>query len=380
MRGKFAFGGHRPSDGSEDDRPAHFGSPDKVAGVATLHQLIPRAAPYDAIAAEALAIRDTLRDLGYDSAVFAENVAPGMRRDVSPLARLTVEDGAPILLHYCVWSDVAELAVRARGPVIVRYQGVTPPHWFEGVNDVLADECRRGRARLSLLVPHTALAIAASQFTRQELVEAGFGQTAVLPVLLPHGRDVDGRASRTSPLVVTIGRIAPNKRIDEVLRVFALFQRVCRPDAALSIVGTGGGSDAYERACKRLAGRLGVRNVDFAGNVTDEAKEALLRHASAYISLSEHEGFGIPIVEAMRQGVPILARAAGAVPETVGEGGLVVETRDYAELAELLDLLVSDTPVRAAVLAGQQRALRRFEPAAVRKQLEALLTSALRSG
>ena len=344
-----------------------------------LHQLIPVAAPFDAIDNEAFAMRDALRALGYESELFAENIAPGMSRDVKAVSKFSDGPADALLLHYALWSDVVELALEARGPLLVRYHNVTPPEWFEEVNDVLADQCRRGRAGLPLLASRATLAIAASEFNRHALVTAGFERTTVVPILLPE-KPIRGHAdSRSSPLVLTIGRIAPNKRIDEVLRAFTLFQRVCRPDARLSIVGAGGASEAYERACKRLAARLGVRGVAFAGQVSEDEKERLLAEAAVYVSLSEHEGFSIPIVEAMRHGVPVLARAAGAVPETVGEGGIVVDTRDYAELAELLDLLVSDEGVRAGVAAGQRRQLRRFEPAAVREKLGAAVDSVLAS-
>ena len=347
--------------------------------MAALHQLIPVAAPFDAIANEAFAMRNALRALGYESVLFAENIAPGMRREARALSQFSDGSADGVLLHYALWSEVVERALEARGPLVVRYHNVTPPEWFEEVNDVLADQCRRGRAGLPLLASRAALAIAASEFNRHELVAAGFKRTTVVPILLPDKPIRSHADPESGPLVITIGRIAPNKRIDEVLRVFALFQKVCRPDARLAIVGAGGASEAYERACKRLAARLGVRGVDFAGQVSDEEKERLLAEASVYVSFSEHEGFAIPIVEAMRHGVPVLARAAGAVPETVGEGGVVVDTRDYAELAELLDVLVSDERVRADVVAGQRRQLRRFEPAAVREKLGAAVESALAS-
>ena len=285
-------------------------------------------------------------------------------------------DGELVLLHHCLWSEVVDVALAGRGALLVRYHNVTPPEWYEGVNDVLADQCRRGRDALAVLASRARVGIAASEFNRGELVEAGFERTAVVPILLPESRRANHFARRSEPLVITIGRLAPNKRIDEVLRVFAVFQRACRPEASLVIVGSGGASAAYERACRRLAARLGVRNVHFAGRVTDNEKERLLAEASAYISMSEHEGFSIPIVEAMRRGVPVLARAAGAVPETLGEGGIAVETTDHTELAELLDLLVSDSEVRAAVLAAQRREVRRFEPARVRGRLLQVLSDA----
>lgn len=342
-----------------------------------LHQLIASYSPYDAVSREALELRTALRDLGFESELYAEHVPPGSGNGVRWLSDLHLNRGEGVVLHYSIWSACVETALAAEGPVILRYHNVTPPEWFEGVNPVVAELCRRARQRLPALAGSTRLALADSEFNRKDLLAAGYERTAVLPLLLADASRRPSRANGASPLVLTVGRIVPNKRIDEIVRVFALFQRVCAPNARLRVVGPGEGFEPYETACRALADRLGARDVVFTGVVSEEEKERLYEEASAYLCLSEHEGFCVPVVEAMRFGLPVLARARGALPETLGAGGLAVETGDRAELSELLHLLVSEGPTRDAVIAGQERELARFDPAETRRRLAKLLEEAL---
>jgi glycosyltransferase involved in cell wall biosynthesis len=129
----------------------------------------------------------------------------------------------------------------------------------------------------------------------------------------------------------------------------------------------------YGAACRRLAARLGVRGVRFAGRVSDAYKQALLGSASAYLCLSEHEGYCVPLVEAMRSSVPILARPFAAVPETVADAGLIAPSGDHAELAELLHLLVGDRALRSALARAAERRSAELAPEAAAARMVGLV-------
>ena len=342
----------------------------------TVHQLIATLAPNDAVSNEALAVQDALRSFGFRSEIVSPDVAGPLRDRARPLD--ASESGDALLVHYSIDSPAVARALDSGALIVLRYHNVTPPEWLESVDAAAAELCRRARERLPALAPRTRLALAASAFSRADLDAAGFAATEVLPLLVPDDDLPPARADPQRPLVLTVGRLAPHKRIDEVLRVFALFQRACKPEARLAIVGSAAGFERHEAACRRLAERLGVRNVAFTGGVGEKRKAELLAEAAAYVSMSEHEGFGVPLVEAMRCRVPVLARAAAAVPETLGSGGLAVDTRDHAELAELLDVLVSDEAVRSRVRAAQEREVRRFDPTQIAERLRGLLEGVLR--
>ena len=337
-----------------------------------LNQVVGTLAPYDAISNEILQMQEALRAFGYLSEVFAEGTVGGSRDLARPLEALHYQGDAALLFHYSNWSGATVRALEFSGPLILRYHNVTPPEWFEGVNALGARLTRLARAALPTVAERTTLALAASEFSRQQLVEAGCERTAVLPILMPE-RPPGEPVPDPDPLILTVGRIVPNKRVDEIIRVFAVYQRACRPNASLHIVGSGRWFEPYEHACRRLVDELTVRNVRFVGQVTEQGKHALYRRAAAYVCLSEHEGFGVPLVEAMRWGVPVLGRARGAVAETLGAGGIAVETKSRAELAELLDLIVSDEGLRSRLRAGAQKELQRFERHTVRERLRSLL-------
>jgi glycosyltransferase involved in cell wall biosynthesis len=321
-----------------------------------VHQLVATLAPFDAVSNETVAMRAVLRAAGYESSIYAEHIDPAVEHQAEPLHTLREGRGDVLLLHYSIWSAVVERVVRSDATVVVRYHNVTPAVWFERVNDIVASLCREARNRLPELAPRAALAIADSSFNRLDLDEAGFAATAVLPILLAGG-PVRTPTPSGEQLIVTVGRLVPNKRIDEVLRTFACYQRTCAPSARLAIVGSDQGFERYGRACRRLATDLGIR-APFAGQVDDVTRDELLRRASAYLVCSEHEGFCVPLVEAMRFGLPIVARSFGAVPETLGDAGIAAPPEaGPAELAELLDLAVTDDALRAAMTAGRAERL-----------------------
>ena len=323
-------------------------------------------APFDAIADEVRALRDALAARGVGGGVHAAHVHPSLRAEGLPLEALP--PGEPVVLHHSIGSPAVDAALAAGGPLAVRYQNVTPARWFRGVNDRLADAAVRGRADLDRLAPRAAAAIAPSTYSAEEARAAGFATVAVVPILLPEPVPAAAAAvaAASGPVVVTIGRIAPHKRIDEVLRVFACYRRGCAPDARLVVAGSDAGFEPYGRACRVLAGRLGLAAAaEFPGVIPEAEKQALLARADCYLACTEHEGFCVPLVEAMRAGVPVVARAEAAVPETVGRGGVVVATRDHAVLAELVHAVAGDPTARAAA----RREAARFAPARVGEQL-----------
>jgi len=336
-------------------------------------QVLPTFAPYDAVSNEAVEIRAALRAAGYESEVYADGIRPSAHDVVRPLAALEPGAADVLLVHYSIWSDAVERALQGPARVVVRYHNVTPAHWFEGVNEVVASLCRVARARLPELAPRTALALADSTFNRLDLDDAGFRRSEVVPILAPPATTAPARTPSAEHVVVTVGRLVPNKRIDEVLRAFACYRRACRPDAQLAIIGSAAGFEAYGQACRRLAATLAVPD-PFLGEVDDAGRDRVLAGAAAYLACSEHEGFCVPLVEAMRHGLPIVARDFVAVAETLAGAGIAAPPEaGPAELAELLDLAVTDQALGAAMAAGRAERLQELDPAVVSRRLLELL-------
>jgi glycosyltransferase involved in cell wall biosynthesis len=327
--------------------------------VTAVHQLLPAAAPRDAITDQALRWRDVLRGWGYESEIVAEHVDPELLGAVHRLDRpgRRLANRGSILLRYALWSATAELALRADGPLGLCYHNITPGNLLRDFNPGLADLCDRGRAALTGFGGRLEALVADSSFNAADLRAAGLGEATIVPLLLELPSAVPRRKPSREPVVVTVGRIVPNKRLEDVIRGFTLYQRRHAPQASLVIVGSDVGFGSYRAALEVLVARLGTRGVVFTGPISSDARDAWYYRADVFVSMSVHEGFCAPLLEALARGAPVVARAAGAMPETLGGAGLLLEDRDFPIVAEALHELASAEPTRSALYDAADRRL-----------------------
>jgi glycosyltransferase involved in cell wall biosynthesis len=347
--------------------------------VSAVHQLLPAAAPYDAITGQAFAWRDLLRTWGHESEIVAEYVHPDLIGTVRPLNRAgkrLVNQGV-VLLRYALFSATAEVALRAKGRVAVVYHNITPGELVRDFNPELAELCDRGRAALARFRGRIDALVADSSFNATELREAGLGEATVVPLLLELPRAVPRRNPSREPVVVSVGRVVPNKRLEDVIRGFALYQRRHAPEASLVIVGSDVGFESYRRALEVLAARIAARSVFFTGPISSDARDAWYRRADVYLGMSVHEGFCAPLLEALAHGAPVVARHAGAMPETLGGAGLVLDEPDFPLVAEALHEAASSQATRGALYDAAERRLAELQPEVVAPQIRSALAPVL---
>jgi glycosyltransferase involved in cell wall biosynthesis len=346
-----------------------------------VHQLLPTAAPRDAITEQAIAWRDLLHGWGYESEIVAEHVHPDVAKGVLRLdragKRLLNEGG--LVLHYAVWSATAETAVRARGPLALYYHNITPGDLLRDFNSEVAELCDRGRDSLTAFQGRADAVMAASSFSAADLREAGLGDVAVVPLLVELPPEIPPRNPNRDPVVLTVGRIAPNKRLEDVIKAFTLYQRHHAPEASLVIVGSELGFENYRRALELLVARVGARSVVFTGPISSEARDAWYRRADVYLGMSVHEGFCVPLIEALAYRVPVVARDAGAMPETLAGAGLVLDGRDLPLVAEALHELTTSASTRRVLFDAAERRLAELEPEVLVPQIRSALAPLLDS-
>jgi glycosyltransferase involved in cell wall biosynthesis len=171
--------------------------------------------------------------------------------------------------------------------------------------------------------------------------------------------------------ILFVGRVVPNKRIEDHIRLAEIYKRNIDSYYRFIFVGRHDGLPRYYQQVRALIDRYQMlpERFWFTGPVPDEDLAAFYRWADVYVSLSEHEGFCVPLVEAMAADVPVLAYAAGAVPETLGGAGVLFSPKDLELAAEALGMLVYDKPLRTSVIEGQRRRLDAFSPARIQQQL-----------
>ena len=347
--------------------------------VTGIHQLLSAAAPHDATTEQALIWRRLLREWGYESEIVAESVHPELMGSVRMLdrgGRRLVRSGG-VVLHYTIWSSAAEAALGTREQFGLCYHNITPGDLLREFNPSLAALCDRGRDALPDFRGRVSALIADSSFNAADLREAGLGDATVVPLGFELPPEVPRRDPSPEPVVLSVGRIVPNKRLEDVIKAFALYQRRHAPRASLVLVGPYQGFESYRQALDLLVFRARARRVFFTGQISLAARDAWYRRADVYLSMSVHEGFCVPLIESLAHGVPVVANDAGAMPETLGGAGLVVDGSDLALVAEALHELTSSRSTRDVLADAADVRLAELQPEALAPRIRSALSPLL---
>lgn len=343
-----------------------------------VHQLLPVLSYGDAIGGAVLRTRAMLRRLGFRSAVYADLIDQRLAREAHPAAELAagVGPGDAVLYHLSIGSPLARLVETLPARRVVVHHNITPPDFYRDTSVRVVYWLKRGERDLRRLAPVADLVIGDSTYNLEAAVAAGARRSVVIPPPVDLAR-LSPREARpqSPPQMLFVGRIAPNKRVEELVRALAALRGTCVPDARLVVGGSADDTGAYLAGLRSLAGRLGVAGaVDLpTRRLTDEELGARYASATVFATASEHEGFCIPLLEAMAFSVPVVARAAGAVPETLGDAGVLVESRDPLVWAALIGRLMTDPRLRRALAAAGRRRLADFAEDAIGERLAAAL-------
>jgi glycosyltransferase involved in cell wall biosynthesis len=330
--------------------------------VTRLHQVLSGAGPYDAVTTQAFAWRELLGERA--GGIHAEAIDPRVR-GVDPLERLEPAADDVLVFHYSAYAPRLRRLLELPQRKLLVYHNVTPPRYLWRHHPLVAVQCSLGRAQLPTYARAADVAAAVSGYNAAELESAGARDVRVVPIILDPARlDSGGERAAAGPLVLCVGRLVPNKRHDLVLAAFDAWRRAHAPDAELLCVGEPLG-EAYRELLEGLAGD----GVTFAGGLRQEELNAAYRRADVLISLSEHEGFCVPLLEAFHFGVPVVARPAGGMREVGGDAVLWTDDPDPALVAELLELAVRDGGLRAELVRRGRARLDEFAPERVAERV-----------
>jgi glycosyltransferase involved in cell wall biosynthesis len=344
-----------------------------------INQWVPAAHRGDAIGDSARKVRDILRAGGHQSDLFAMTIDDELRGEVRAFPHPTAGDGDVTIFHFALPSAMTEAFAHLGGRRVLQYHNITPAEFFAPYDPALFRLAALGRRELKTLVGRVDLALGDSEFNRRELELMGFSSTGVLPIAVnteritaaPRRPSLEKILSDGLINILFVGRIVPNKRIEDHIRLAEVYKRYVDSYYRFIFVGRYDGVPRYYAQLRALITEYQMLpdRFWFTGPVADEDLAAFYRWADVYVSLSEHEGFCVPLVEAMAAGVPVLAYAAGAVPETLGGAGVLFSPKDLELAAETMGMLVYDRPFREAVLAGQRERLEAFAPARIEARL-----------
>jgi L-malate glycosyltransferase len=335
----------------------------------TVHQVLSGAGPVDAVTQQAFRYQ---RLLGGD--VYAAAIEPAVRSRVQPLKSLEPDAGDLLLFHYSAYAPRLEPLLELPQRKLLVYHNVTPAKYLWEHQPHVATLCALGRDHLPRWAQAVDVAAAVSEHNARELREAGAHDVRVVPILMYPKTQTLGKGSDPfRRVVLSVGRLAPHKRPDFVLRAFELYRKACAPDARLVMVGEPL-SPGYERELRELAGP----GVEIRGRVEQAELDSLWQQASVLLTLSEHEGFCVPLLEAFHAGVPVVARPVGGMPEVGGDAVLWAEDDDLAVVAELINLAVRDEELRAELIARGRTRAEAFAPADVERKVREAVEAALR--
>lgn len=348
-----------------------------------INQWVPAAHRGDAIGDSAREVRALLRQRGHESEIYALTVDENLRREVRLFSDPSARTGDVTMFHFALPSPMTAAFASLSGGRVLQYHNITPAAFFAPYDPQLFRLAAIGREELRTLVGHVDLALGDSEFNRRELEAMGFAPTGVMPIAVNTER-ITGAPRRPALEriladglinILFVGRIVPNKRIEDHIRLAELYKRYVDSYYRFIFVGRHDGVPRYYAMIRALMVELQMLpdRFIFTGPVPDADLAAYYRWADAYVSLSEHEGFCVPLVEAMAADVPVLAYAAGAVPETMGGAGVVFAPKDLELAAETLASLVYDRRVRERVIEGQRRRLADFAPACIEARLSNMI-------
>jgi len=329
-----------------------------------IDQLMAGYADGDAISHEAALLRDIFRSWGFVSDIYAplKHVSPTLKADVKPLETYRPEPQDLCFHHYGIASPAADLFASAPCRRILIYHNITPAHYFKGYDDAVMQSLEIARYRLMDIVKTCDAVWAVSRFNAEELKAVGAPKVEILPLPfakapldLPPQPEILQQYRVRQTTVLCVGRIAPNKKVEDLIQAFAWYTKAINPYSRLLIVGSPRSAPRYFTYLKILVGDLDLPNVEFVGFASPAGLVAYYTVADLFVSTSEHEGYGLPLVEAMYRGVPVIARAIGGVPEATAGTGILYDGLSAAELAQLFHRVQSDDALRADVLESQRR-------------------------
>jgi glycosyltransferase involved in cell wall biosynthesis len=281
-----------------------------------------------------------------------------------------------VLLHLSIGSVANRVFADLPCRKAILYHNITPAHYLEFINRQMATSLQAGREQLKALAGVAPVNLADSIYNARELEAEGYTGVNVLPLVLDLDKvttRADRRVLRTfndgKTNILFVGRCVPNKRLEDALRAFALYHRRVNAQSRFIHVGSFAGTERYYYYLLSMVKEIGANNVHFAGSVPQSMLNAFYNVSHVFLSMSEHEGFCIPLIESMACNLPVMAYAAAAIPETMDGAGVLFREKHFETVAEMMDELASATPLRAAVLTGQRHRIARYRARNLEQEL-----------
>lgn len=320
----------------------------------------------DAITNMMLALRELLISKGYESEIYAEYIDERLSDRIRPIQEYKGSRENLLFVHHSMGMNCFDKIVGLPDKKALIYHNITPEHFFEDEGTKKA--IRKGLWQAKEYRKYVDYSIADSNYNRKELLGMGYEEVDVMPIQISLDR-FDHVTSKASVLeghekyknIIFVGRVVPNKCQSDIIRAFTVYNVYYNTDSRLFIVGDDS-MDSYVKELKEICREYGIEDkVFFTGKVSEEELKAYYEMADLFLCMSEHEGFGVPLLEAMRMGVPVIGYRSSAVPETMNGAGVLVNEKNYAYIGALCNELLTDPDLYQKIVERQKVRIRRLE-------------------
>ena len=340
-------------------------------------QILPTIKYGDAVSNDALNINDILKKRGYEVFIYAENIDKKLEKEVKKIEELdTVDTDDIIIYHKSTGTEMSYTINKYKCKKIMRYHNITPSKYFEKYNKIAYNLVEYGREGLRYVQKFIDYSLPVSEYNKQELIELGYKNIEVLPILISFGdyereenKDIIEKYNDKKKNILFVGRVAPNKAYEDIIRSYYYYKKYVNNNSRLILVGTDDSFKNYSKVLKKFVEDLSLNDVIFTGHIKFEEILAYYKIADLFLCMSEHEGFGVPLVESMYFEVPILAYNSSAIKETLKDSGVIVNKKDYFLISELMDLILSSEDIKKEIIKKQNKRLKDFKTEKIENQL-----------
>jgi len=347
-------------------------------------QLLPTLSFGDAIGNDTIALKGVISEMGYSTDIYAENIdkrlPEGIAQKADKLRDLKKDD--VLIYHKSTGTDLTFKIENYKCRRIMVYHNITPPEFFRPYSTAATQLTEHGYKGVEYLRDKIDYVLAVSAYNRSELVKMGYTcPMDIRPILIkfddykqtPDEATIKKYSDGKKNLVF-VGRIAPNKKQENVIRAFYCYKKL-NPESRLILVGSSTGMENYYERLVKYANALGIGDdVIFPGHIKFSEILAYYRLADAFVCMSEHEGFCVPLVEAMFFDVPVIAYDTSAISDTLGGSGVLLDNNDPVFAAAVIDRVLTDDKLRESIIEGQRRRLEDFSYERIRATFEKELT------
>ena len=348
-----------------------------------IHQLNAGFALGDAISSETLILQRLLKELGYSSKIYVDRDHDGDKTNTLCQDYLDMPNNPNDILihHYGGKTPVLDSFKNFPGKKIIIYHNITPSHYFEGYNDSLAKGLKEARDNLPEVCSGADASWAVSEFNAEELRSAGVQNVQVFPLLFD-AEQFEMKDSGKDAITATehfvdflfVGRVVPNKNIENLLHAFTLYNQGINQKSRLFIIGSEYSCPRYFNMLQLLRADMSCQHIHFQRFIPDEFINSYYRQCDAFITCSEHEGYCLPLIEAMYKGLPVIAPANGGMPEAMGDAGVIYEDLNAHQLAALMHKVTSDKALESEILESQATRIQRLKNRDALTELSTLLS------